>query len=88
MTALQYAKWLPKVNKYEREIQLFGGKKGKVDVYRVLSSFDVKDPELQHLIKKALCAGLRGHKDKEQDLKDIIESAQKMLERLGEKDGN
>lgn len=50
-----------------------------VDVYRVLSAFEVTDPALQHLIKKALCAGLRGHKDTEQDLQDIIDSGHKAL---------
>lgn len=50
-----------------------------VDVYRVLDAFDVTDPALQHLAKKALCAGLRGHKDLGQDLKDILQSAQKAL---------
>ena len=46
-----------------------------VDVYSVLKAFDVKCPALQHLIKKALCAGLRGHKDISTDLQDIIDSA-------------
>ncbi len=50
-----------------------------VDVYAVLNAFEVIDPALQHLIKKALCAGLRGHKDIEQDLIDIVESGQKAL---------
>lgn len=51
-----------------------------VDVYRVLDAFGVTDPALQHLAKKALCAGLRGHKDREQDLRDIIISAEKALD--------
>ena len=46
-----------------------------VDVYSVLKAFEVKCPALQHLIKKALCAGLRGHKGIETDLQDIIDSA-------------
>lgn len=50
-----------------------------VDVYRVLSAFEVTDPALQHLIKKALCAGLRGHKDTEQDLQDIVGSGNRAL---------
>lgn len=56
-----------------------------VDVYRVLSAYLVTDPALQHLIKKALCAGLRGHKDTEQDLQDIIDSGHKALELFEEK---
>lgn len=46
-----------------------------IDVYDVLKAFEVTNPALQHLIKKALCAGLRGHKNIEQDMQDIIDSA-------------
>ena len=51
-----------------------------VDVYDVLAAYSVTDPALQHLIKKALCAGLRGHKDIRQDLEDICRSAEKALD--------
>lgn len=57
-------------NKYNRQL-----KGVTVDVYDVLKAFEVTCPALQHLIKKALCAGLRGHKDATQDLQDIIDSA-------------
>lgn len=63
-------------NKYDRVIA--GKQCGglfDVDVYDVLKAFNVQCPALQHLIKKALCAGLRGHKNKEQDLQDIVDSA-------------
>lgn len=58
-------------NKYLREIKpnVF------VDVYSVLKAWNVTNPALQHLIKKALQAGNRGHKDLETDLQDIIDSA-------------
>ncbi|MBF4541152.1 hypothetical protein IS514_25070 [Salmonella enterica subsp. enterica serovar Typhimurium] len=46
-----------------------------VDVYDVLMAWNVTNPALQHLIKKALQAGERGHKSREQDLQDIIDSA-------------
>ena len=46
-----------------------------VDVYDVLMAWGVINPALQHLIKKALQCGQRGHKDNEQDLQDIIDSA-------------
>ena len=46
-----------------------------VDVYDVLSAWGVSNPALQHLIEKALQCGQRGHKDKQQDLQDIIDSA-------------
>lgn len=69
-------------NKYQRVIvgiadQKDDGQLGAVivDVYRVLDAYKVSCPALAHLIKKALCVGLRGHKDTEQDLQDIIDSA-------------
>lgn len=51
-----------------------------LDVYDVLKAFEVTDPALQHLVKKALCAGLRGHKDRTEDLKDILDSAKRAIE--------
>lgn len=51
-----------------------------IDVYDVLRAFNVTNPALQHLIKKALCAGLRGHKDRQQDLNEILESAKRAIE--------
>lgn len=61
----------PENNKYLREIKagVF------VDVYDVLKAWDVRNPALQHLIKKALQAGGRGHKDLTTDLADITASA-------------
>ena len=63
-------------NKYEREI-----KPGVwVDVYDVLAAWAVDNPALQHLIKKALQPGERGHKTREQDLADIVASARRAQE--------
>ena len=58
-------------NKYLHEIKpgIF------VDVYDVLMAWNVTNPALQHLIKKALQPGDRGHKSREHDLQDIIDSA-------------
>lgn len=66
-------------NKYQREIKpgVF------VDVYDVLQAFAVTNPALQHLVKKALAVGQRGHKDAAEDLQDIIDSALRAKE-LGE----
>lgn len=50
-----------------------------VDVYDVLKAFQVTDPALQHLIKKALCAGLRGMKDRKQDIQEVLESAKRAV---------
>ena len=58
-------------SKYHREI-----KPGvRVDVYDVLSAWGVTNPAYQHLIKKALQAGNRGHKTTAEDAQDIIDSA-------------
>lgn len=51
-----------------------------IDVYQVLKLFNVTDPCLQHIIKKALVAGGRGHKDFERDLKDIHDTSKRALE--------
>lgn len=63
------------MSKYNRTI-----KGVTVDVYDVLHAFNVTNPALQHLIKKALCAGLRGHKDRMQDLIETRESAIRAIE--------
>ena len=61
----------PKANKYLREV-----KPGvMIDVYDVLQAWRVENPALQHLIKKALQTGQRGHKSREDDLNDIVASA-------------
>lgn len=66
-------------NKYQREI-----KPGVwVDVYDVLKAFSVVNPALQHLVKKALAVGQRGHKDVAEDLQDIIDSAVRAKELEG-----
>lgn len=86
---IEQADWgiaTPPTNKYQRNISSTLGITSPVgttitiDVYDVLKAFDVTDPALQHLIKKALCAGLRGHKDRAQDLQDILDSAKRAVE--------
>ena len=52
----------------------------EIDVYAVLKLFDVTDPCLQHIIKKALCAGKRGHKDMMEDLQNIVDTAIRAVE--------
>jgi hypothetical protein len=63
-------------NKYQREVKpgVF------VDVYDVLRAWAVTDPALQHLIKKALAVGQRGHKDAKTDYKDICDSSERAQE--------
>lgn len=78
-------------NKYCRQITGRDVRTGKahtinVDVYRVLDAFDVRLAALQHLAKKALCAGIRGHKDQKQDLLDIKQAIEQALDQLQEKE--
>ena len=64
------------VSKYHRQI-----KDGVwVDIYDVLSAWDVRNAALQHLVKKALAPGQRGHKDLMTDLDDIIASSKRAKE--------
>lgn len=63
-------------NKYHREIMAGCW----VDVYDVIKAWGVTNPALQHLIKKALQTGERGHKDRAEDLKDILDSAKRAIE--------
>lgn len=56
-----------------------------IDVYRVLSLFNVTDPCLQHAIKKLLVAGGRGAgKSMEKDLRESVDSINRALEMLKE----
>ena len=43
---------------------------GLVDVYAVLEAFGVTCPAVAHAVKKLLCPGERGTKDKRQDIKE------------------
>lgn len=46
-----------------------------IDVYWILSAFNVTDPTLQHSIKKLLCAGIRGGgKGFEKDVQEAIDT--------------
>lgn len=61
-------------NKYRREITGLDGTKTIIDVYRVLDAFKTECAATDHAVKKMLCAGLRGHKDKVTDYDNAIES--------------
>ena len=63
-------------------------KYNKLDIYRILSLYDVTDPCLQHAIKKLLCAGKRGVKNQTQDINEVILSLKRFLEMQGEDNGN
>jgi len=51
-----------------------------IDVYDVLKAFGVECHATGHAIKKLLCAGSRGHKDKETDLKEAIVAIERAIE--------
>jgi len=55
-----------------------------VDVYRVLTLFNVNDPCIQHAIKKLLCAGDRGDKSMIKDITEARDSLNRHLEMLNE----
>lgn len=65
----------PKENKYLRECKGI-----KIDVYDVLTAFEVTNPAYAHAIKKILAPGKRGHKDSTQDINEAIESLKRGLE--------
>lgn len=69
------------MSKYTRTIK--GVNIDVYDVYDVLKAWEVQNPALQHLIKKALQPGARGHKTLENDLRDILVSAERAMELEG-----
>lgn len=82
-----FTKYEPSKNPMNKYQKIIHGKdqngnvvKCIVDVYDVLEAWKTTNPALQHLIKKALQPGERGHKGLVEDLKDIIASAQRALE--------
>jgi len=56
----------------------------KLDPARILMIYKQSDPLLGAIVKKALRAGQRGHKDFKQDLIDIISAATRRIEMLEE----
>lgn len=70
-------------NKYHREIKGLAAHNGGsvvVDVYSVLTAFDVRIPGLQHCVKKLLCAGIRGKGSQIQDLKEARNALDRAIE--------
>lgn len=55
-----------------------------IDVYRVLELYGVKCHAIGHAVKKLLCAGERGAKGCEQDLREALLSIERALEMRGE----
>lgn len=55
-----------------------------IDVYRVAQLFGVTDHCEFHAIKKILCAGKRGNKTQEQDIREAIDSLNRRLQMIAE----
>lgn len=64
------------INPYVKDISSLE----KIDIYRILDLYEVKDHALGHAIKKLLCAGNRGHKDKYQDIVEACKSLDRWLD--------
>ena len=62
-------------NKYQRTINGVAA-----DVYDVLVAWDVRNPAVQHAIKKLLQPGGRGHKDAITDLREAMASIERAVE--------
>lgn len=57
----------------------------EIDVYRVLSLFNVTDPCIAHAVKKLLVAGGRGAgKDAERDVREAVDSLNRFLQMIAE----
>lgn len=56
----------------------------KLDPFRIAKIYGITDFALQTILKKCLCAGDRGHKDKRRDLEDIITAAKRAIEMIDE----
>lgn len=55
-----------------------------IDVYRVLTLFNVSNPCIQHAVKKLLCSGIRGTKTNETDIREAIVSLNRALQMMAE----
>ena len=64
-----------RTNKYHRQVA-----SRVIDVYDVLQAFQVANPATAHAIKKLLCPGTRGHKDRRTDLVEAYKSIERAIE--------
>lgn len=55
-----------------------------IDVYRVIDLFGVTDGAAQHALKKLLCAGQRGNKTFEQDMREAYDTLARRLQMFEE----
>lgn len=57
-----------------------------IDPYRIADLYDLH-PCADHIMKKSLCAGSRGHKDTLRDIQDIIDTAERWKQMIEEDNG-
>ena len=72
----------PKHSHYHKDVSQYD----TIDIYAVCKIFDVQDTSgcLQHAIKKLLVTGRRGHKDRQTDIQNAIDTLNRLLELEGE----
>lgn len=63
------------MSKYTRTIRAEA-----IDVYDVLTAFDVRNPAVQHAVKKLLAPGQRGAKDALTDLREAMQSIERAIQ--------
>lgn len=68
----------PKHSHYHKDVSDYE----TIDIYAVCKIFDVQDTSgcLQHAIKKLLVTGKRGHKDRQTDIQNAIDTLNRLLE--------
>lgn len=59
-----------------------------IDIYRMLELFGVTDQALGHAVKKLMCAGQRGSKSFEQDVREAVDTLNRRLQMLAEDDNS
>lgn len=57
-----------------------------IDIYRLLELFDVTDQAIGHAVKKLICAGKRGSKSFEQDVREAVDTLNRRLQMIAEDD--
>ena len=62
------------IEKYQRRVPTT-----VIDVYDVLAAFEVHNPATAHAVKKLLCSGTRGVKNKRQDIEEAIAALKRAL---------
>lgn len=70
---------LPKVENKHNHYFIDVSDVDEVDFYEIAKRYNVTDPAIQHILKKCLAVGGRGHKNFEEDLLDIYKTAKRAL---------